>query len=309
MSIVVVGSVAFDSIQTPFGKVERALGGSATYFAVAASFFAPVQLVAVVGEDFTDRDMEIFAGRDIDTRGLLRVPGKTFHWSGEYGFDLNVASTRVTELNVFADFRPTLPPAYRNSEVVFLANIDPELQLDVLEQLEGPRLTALDTMNYWISSKKRDLERVLARVDLAVINEAEVRQFTGEANLLRGARAMLSHGPRALVIKRGEYGVLMITPERVFAAPAYPLENVFDPTGAGDSFAGGLIGYLASRGRLTESEFRRAIIFGSVLASFNVEAFSLERLRQIARRDIDARFQEFRSLTHFEDLEVEATAS
>lgn len=307
MSIVVVGSVAFDSIQTPFGKAERVLGGSATYFSVAASFFAPVQLVAVVGEDFTDRDMEVFSGRDIDTGGLVRLPGRTFHWIGQYGFDLNVATTLATELNVFAEFRPDLPPAFRRSEVVFLANIDPELQLDVLEQLEDPRLIALDTMNYWITSKKAQLARVLSRVNLVVINEAEVRQFTGEPNLLRGARSILGLGPRAIVIKRGEYGVLMITPEHIFAAPAYPLENVFDPTGAGDSFAGGLIGYLASRKMLTEDEFRRAIIFGSVLASFNVEAFSLERLRQIGRGDIDARYREFRGLTHFEDFEAAAS--
>lgn len=303
MSIVVVGSVAFDSIETPFGRAERALGGSATYFAVAASFFAPVQLVGVVGEDFTQKDMEVFAGRDIDTSGLVRAAGKTFHWKGQYGFDLNMPKTLATELNVFADFRPNLPEKFQSAPVAFLANIDPTLQLDVLEQLRNPRLTALDTMNYWISSQKGDLEKVIARVNLVVINEAEVRQFTGEVNLIRGARSILRLGPQAIVIKRGEYGVLMITRDRVFVAPAYPLEAVFDPTGAGDSFAGGLIGYLATRPQFEETDLRRAVVYGSVLASFNVEAFSLDRLRKLSRDDIERRYQEFRALTHFEEIE------
>lgn len=305
MSILVVGSVAFDSIETPFGKVEKALGGSATYFSVAASFFTPVQIVGIVGEDFTDADMKVFEGRPIDTSGISRVKGgKTFHWSGSYGFDLNVAHTRDTQLNVFADFQPQLPESFREPDVLFLANIAPALQLNVLEQTKRPRLVALDTMNYWITSVPEDLKRIIERVDLMIINEAEVRQFTGDANLIRGARKILDLGPKTLVIKRGEYGVLMIRNDKVFAAPAYPLENVFDPTGAGDSFAGGFLGYLASRPNHDDSELRRAIIYGSVVASFNVESFSLDRLREISRTDIDARFREIKALTHFDDVDA-----
>lgn len=302
MSILVVGSVAFDSIETPFGKIDRALGGSATYFSVSASFFTPVQIVAVVGEDFTDADMEAFRERPIDTSGLVRVKGgKTFHWSGAYGFDLNVAETRATHLNVFADFKPELAEKFRSPDVLFLANIDPVLQLDVLSQVRRPRLVALDTMNYWISSQRANLDRVLREIDLLLLNEAEVRQFTGQANLLKGARSLLKIGPKTLVIKRGEYGVLMITAEQVFAAPAYPLEAVFDPTGAGDSFAGGFLGYLGSVKSIDDQAMRRAIIYGSVLASFNVESFSLDRLREISRKEIDARYREFKTLTHFGD--------
>lgn len=303
MSILVVGSVAFDSIETPFGKIDRALGGSATYFSVAASFFTPVQIVAVVGEDFTDADMEAFRDRPIDTSGLVRVQGgRTFHWSGAYGYDLNVAETRATHLNVFADFKPKLSDNFRSPDVLFLANIDPVLQLDVLNQVQRPRLVALDTMNYWISSHRANLERVLREIDLLIVNEAEVRQFTGQANLLKGSRSLLEIGPKTLVIKRGEYGVLMITPGKVFAAPAYPLESVFDPTGAGDTFAGGFLGYLGSVPAIDEDAMRRAIIYGSVLASFNVESFSLDRLREISRKDIDARYREFKTLTHFGEI-------
>jgi sugar/nucleoside kinase (ribokinase family) len=305
MSILVVGSVAFDALKTPFGQVDRALGGSATYFAVAASFFTPVELVAVVGDDFTDADMEVFQGRPIHTEGLKRVLGaKTFFWSGEYSYDLNVAKTKETQLNVFAEFQPRLNERQRNTDVLFLANIDPDLQMDVLRQTKGPRLVALDTMNYWITSKRESLEKIFQAVDLIIINEAEVRQFTRESNLIKGARQILRLGAKALVVKRGEYGVLMITPDSAFAAPAYPLENVFDPTGAGDTFAGGFLGYLASRREVTEREFRRAIIFGSVLASFTVEKFSLDRLREISISDIQQRYGEFRKLTHFEDFEV-----
>jgi sugar/nucleoside kinase (ribokinase family) len=305
MPILVVGSVAFDALQTPFGKVDRCIGGSATYFSVAASFFTEVSLVAVVGEDFTDEDAAVFEGRNIDTSGLQRVDGaKTFFWSGEYGYDLNVAKTKDTQLNVFADFAPRLSDHQKKADVLFLANIDPDLQYDVLKQAERPRLVALDTMNYWITSKHGALERVLREVDLAIINEAEVRQFTGEANLVKGCRQILDLGPSTLVVKRGEYGVLMITKDAIFAAPAYPLENVFDPTGAGDTFAGGFLGYLASRQEVHDKELRRAIIFGSVLASFTVEKFSLDRLREITLRDVHERFADFRALTHFEDFEA-----
>lgn len=304
MSILVVGSVAFDALETPFGKVDRCIGGSATYFSVAASFFTDVSIVAVVGDDFTDEDASVFNGRRINLDGLQRIPGeKTFFWSGEYGYDLNVAKTRDTQLNVFAGFKPQLNDAQKNADVLFLANIHPELQMDVLKQTKRPRLVALDTMNYWITSEKAALERIFREVDLIIINEAEVRQFTNEANLVKGCRQILDLGPKTLVVKRGEYGVLMITKEAIFAAPAYPLENVFDPTGAGDTFAGGFLGYLASREEIHDRELRRAIIFGSVLASFTVEKFSLDRLREISLADVHERYQDFRALTHFEDFE------
>jgi len=304
MSILVVGSVAFDALQTPFGKVDRCIGGSATYFSVAASFFTDVSIVAVVGDDFTDEDASVFKGRKINTDGLQRVPGeKTFFWSGEYGYDLNVAKTRDTQLNVFADFKPQLTEEQRNTDVLFLANIQPELQLDVLRQTKRPRIVALDTMNLWISIAKEALERVFREVDLIIINEAEVRQFTNEANLIKGARQILDLGPSTLIIKRGEYGVIMVTKDAIFAAPAYPLETVFDPTGAGDTFAGGFLGYLASRSEIHDRELRRAIIFGSVLASFTVEKFSLDRLREISLADVHERYQDFRALTHFDDFD------
>lgn len=305
MSILVVGSVAFDTIETPFGKAEKVIGGSATYFSVAASFFTNVQLVGVIGDDFTEDHLGVFRNRRIDIQGLERVSGaKTFHWSGAYGFDLNVAETRATDLNVFADFNPQLPESFRRPDVLFLANIDPELQREVLSQVERPALVALDTMNYWISSKKAELEKTMRLVDLVIINEAEVRQLTGDANLVKGARAILGLGPRTIVIKRGEYGVLMVTADRIFAVPAYPLEVVFDPTGAGDTFAGGFLGYLASRSDHSEGRLRRAIIFGSVLASYNVEAFSLDRLKEIGRAEIEARYQAFRELTEFGDYDA-----
>ena len=304
MSILVVGTVAFDNIKTPFGTAERCLGGSATYFSVADSFFTSVDLIAVIGDDFTERDLSIFEGRNINLDGLKRVDGaKTFFWSGEYGFDLNVAKTRETQLNVFADFQPRLTEAQKRPDVLFLANIHPELQMDVLHQTERPRLVALDTMNLWIDTKHKELERAFSQVDLVVINEAEVRQFTREANLVKGARMILSLGPKTIVIKRGEYGVLMVTGGAIFAVPAYPLENVFDPTGAGDTFAGGFLGYLASRREVHDRELRRAIIFGSVLASFTVEKFSLDRLREVTLREIQQRYKDFRELTHFDDFE------
>jgi sugar/nucleoside kinase (ribokinase family) len=304
MSILVVGSVAFDALESPFGKVDRCIGGSATYFSVAASFFTDVELVAVVGDDFTDQDASVFSGRRINIDGLQRVKGaKTFFWSGEYGYDLNVAKTRETQLNVFADFKPQLTERQKKADVLFLANIDPDLQYDVLQQCERPRLVALDTMNYWISSKRSSLERIFGAVDLIIINEAEVRQFTNEPNLVKACRQILSLGAQTLVVKRGEYGVVMITKDAIFAAPAYPLENVFDPTGAGDTFAGGFLGYLASRSQVHDRELRRAIIFGSVLASFTVEKFSLDRLREVTLSDVHERYQDFRALTHFDDFE------
>ncbi|HEX7421897.1 MAG TPA: PfkB family carbohydrate kinase [Thermoanaerobaculia bacterium] len=305
MSITVVGTVAFDAIQTPFGRVDRCIGGSATYFSVAASFFASVNLVSVIGDDFSDDDASVFKGRKINLDGLQRIKGaKSFFWSGEYGFDLNVAKTRDTQLNVLAEFQPKLNEAQRTADVLFLANAQPDLQMDVLKQCKRPRVVALDTMNYWINTAKESLTRLFREVDLILINEAEVRQYTQEPNLVKGARQILSLGADTLVIKRGEYGVLMITKDAIFAAPAYPLENVFDPTGAGDTFAGGFLGYLASRSEIHDRELRRAIVFGSVLASFTVEKFSLDRLREITLSDVLERYQDFRALTHFDDHEM-----
>jgi sugar/nucleoside kinase (ribokinase family) len=304
LSILVVGTVAFDNIKTPFGTAERCLGGSATYFSVAASFFTSVDLIAVIGDDFTDKDVAVFKGRNINLDGLERVAGaKTFFWSGEYGFDLNVAKTRDTQLNVFADFSPRLTESQKNADVLFLANIHPELQMDVLSQAKRPRLVALDTMNLWIDTKRAELEKAFSRVDLVIINEAEVRQFTRETNLVKGARMILALGPKTIVIKRGEYGVVMATRDAIFAAPAYPLENVFDPTGAGDTFAGGFLGYLASQKEIGDRQLRRASILGSVLASFTVEKFSLDRLREVTLSEIQERYRAFRDLTHFEDYE------
>jgi sugar/nucleoside kinase (ribokinase family) len=302
MSIVVVGTVAFDTVETPFGRGENVLGGSATYFSTSASFFTDVSLVAVVGEDFPQEHVDFLASRDIDTTGLARIPGKTFHWSGKYGYDLNEAQTLDTQLNVLMEFRPNLPESYRDAEYLFLANIDPDLQLEVLSQVRNPRLVACDTMNFWISSKPEALREVLRKVDIVVINEGEARQFTGEANLVKAARRIIELGCKRLIIKRGEYGVLMFTADSVFAAPAYPLEEVYDPTGAGDTFAGGFMGYLANTGNLSDEGVRQAIVFGSVMASFNVEDFSLNRMKRLTYGEIESRYRSFKALTHFQGL-------
>ena len=302
MGIVVVGTVAFDTVETPFGRGENVLGGSATYFSTSASFFTDVSLVAVVGEDFPDEHVRFLQSRDINTDGLQRIPGKTFHWSGKYGYDLNEAQTLDTQLNVLTEFKPDLPESYRSAEYLFLANIDPDLQLEVLGQMHAPKLVACDTMNFWIASKPEALRRVLQKVDIVVINEGEARQFTGEANLVKAARQIISLGCKRLVVKRGEFGVLMFTADSLFAAPAYPLEDVFDPTGAGDTFAGGFMGFLANSGDLSEDGIRQAIVFGSVMASFNVEDFSLDRMKRLDYKSIEARYKSFKSLTSFRDI-------
>lgn len=299
MSILVVGSVAFDSVETPFGREEDVLGGSATYFSTSASFFTDVALVAVVGRDFPAEHLEFLRSRNVDLAGLQQVEGSTFRWKGRYGFDLNEAQTLDTQLNVFQEFKPDLPAAYRDAELVFLANIDPELQLEVLHQVRRPRLVACDTMNFWISGKRQALLETLKHVDILLINEGEARQLAEEPNLTRAARAILAMGPRTVVIKRGEYGVIMFSEHSIFVAPAYPLESVFDPTGAGDTFAGGFLGYLAANDNFAEESLRRAIVFGSVMASFTVEDFSLNRLRQISLEDIQERFRRVKLLTEF----------
>jgi sugar/nucleoside kinase (ribokinase family) len=302
MGILVVGSVALDSVATPFGAVKEVLGGSATYFSAAASFFAPVSLVAVVGEDFPSEDLSFLRNGSVDLWGLQQARGKTFRWQGEYGYDLNQAKTIETQLNVFAEFLPRIPEAYREEKIVFLANIDPDLQREVLEQVKDPQFVAADTMNYWIEGKPDSLKRTLGAVDVLIVNDAEVRQLAKEPNLVKAARQILAWGPNSLVVKRGEYGALMFCNEGCFAAPAYPLEAVCDPTGAGDSFAGGFMGYLANTLNFSETNIRKAVIMGSVMASFNVEDFSLDRLKSLTYSEIEARYREFRRLSHFEDL-------
>lgn len=308
MSLLVVGSVALDSLETPFGRREEILGGSACYFSTCASYFGPVRVVAVVGEDFPQEHVDFLASRGVDLSGLVRRPGRTFRWKGRYEFDLNTAHTLDTQLNVFADFRPDLPEAYRDSEYVFLGNIDPDLQRAVLDQVRGPRFVACDTMNFWIESKRESLLKTLRRVDLLFVNDAEARQLSGEHNIVKAARRILTFGPRAVVVKRGEYGALYFSGQEVFAASAYPLPDVFDPTGAGDSFAGGFMGYLAKSRSEAPMVMRRAIVLGSVLASYAVEQFSLDRLRSLGAEEIRARYAEARQLAHFDDLEVDVLA-
>jgi sugar/nucleoside kinase (ribokinase family) len=305
MPLLVVGSVALDSLETPFGHREEILGGSASYFSTCASFFGPTRVVAVVGEDFPGEHVDFLASRGVDLAGLSRRPGRTFRWKGRYEFDLNTAHTLDTQLNVFADFRPELPEAYRDSEYVFLGNIDPDLQRAVLDQVHAPRFVACDTMNYWIESKRESLLRTLRRVDMLFVNDAEARQLAGEHNVVKAARRILGFGPRAVVVKRGEYGAVYFSGGEVFAASAYPVPDVFDPTGAGDSFAGGFMGYLARCRREEPMVMRRAIVLGSVLASFAVEQFSLDRLRTLTAAEIRARYAEARQLSHFDDLEVD----
>jgi sugar/nucleoside kinase (ribokinase family) len=300
MSLLVVGSVALDSVRTPFGVRERSLGGAATHFSVAASFFTDVGVVAVVGDDFTDNDLEVFRERRINIDNLERVPGgKTFRWTGEYGFDLNTAKTLDTELNVFADFAPKLSDAAKRSPFLFLANIQPALQREVRQQVDA-RFVAMDTMNYWIERTRDELLETIKVVDALIINDAEARELAGEPNLIRAARRILSMGPQMLVVKRGEYGAALISRDSYFATTAYPLESVFDPTGAGDSFAGGFMGYLAQAERIDLTTLRRAIVYGSVMASFNVEEFSCDRLRRLTPDEIRDRFLQFKEFSHFE---------
>jgi sugar/nucleoside kinase (ribokinase family) len=300
VSLLVVGSVAFDALESPYGKVDRALGGAATYFAVAASFFTHVSIVAIVGDDFTDEDAEIFRGRHIDLDGLERAAGKTFFWAGRYSENLNERVTLATELNVFAEFKPRLPEKYRDCKYVFLANIAPDLQRSVLHQVNGsPKLAALDTMNYWIERSNAELRETLRHVDILVINDAETRELSNEHNLLRAAKHIFKMGPATLIVKRGEHGAMMVDKNGVFCVPAFPLEEPHDPTGAGDSFAGGFMGYLAGCGKKNDAALRRAMIYGSVLGSFAVERFGLERLRHLKRREIHARARHFAKLTHF----------
>ena len=300
MSILVVGSVALDSVLTPFGEVEEVLGGSAMFFSVAASFFGEVSLVAVVGEDFPLEHVDFLASRGIDMRGLKRMPGKTFRWKGYYEYDLNDAHTLDTQLNVFEDFDPDIPEEYRDSDYVFLANIHPGLQLKVLEQVRSPRLTICDTMNYWIENEREQLVETISRVDYLLLNDTEARELADEPNLIMAGRKLLEMGPERVIIKKGEHGVVMLGEEGFFSLPAYPLETVFDPTGAGDSFGGGFLGSLSRYEEMGGEEVRRSVVYGSVIASFVVESFSCDRLRNLTPEEVDGRYREFMNITSFE---------
>jgi sugar/nucleoside kinase (ribokinase family) len=298
--VLVVGSVALDSVETPFGKADNVIGGSANFFSASASHLAPVQVVGVVGNDYPLDQLEPLVKRGVDFAGVERADGPSFRWRGRYRHDLNVAETLETHLGVFSNFHPKIPAQFRNAPFVFLGNIDPRLQLDVLDQVQEPRLVACDTMNFWIESRRPELLALLERVDAITLNDGEARQLTEQFNLIRAAKWIMEHGPELVIIKKGEHGAFMFTPSSVFFAPAYPLEEVFDPTGAGDSFAGGFMGYLAHTGDVTEANLRRAVIYGSAMGSFAVEKFSVQRLLEIGDADIARRVREFHRLVAFE---------
>jgi sugar/nucleoside kinase (ribokinase family) len=307
MSILAVGSIAFDSIATPAGRVENVLGGSATYFSLAASYFTEVRVIAVVGDDFARNHEDVFKRRGVDTRGIERAPGKTFRWGGQYLESLNEAKTNFTELNVFERFQPQIPPAYRDSQFLFLGNIHPALQAAVRQKMSGVRLTGGDTMNFWIQGTRQELKETLKLVNVLLINDGEAKMLAGENNLPRAALKVLAFGPQAVVIKHGEYGATIFFREGAFGigrhpfrAPALPIDEVIDPTGAGDSFAGGFMGYIASQDKLNREVLKRALFYGGVMGSFAVERFGTERLESLTREEIDGRFQIFRELSHLE---------
>ncbi|MDQ1316492.1 MAG: hypothetical protein QG588_139 [Candidatus Poribacteria bacterium] len=300
MSIVVVGSVALDSVETPFGKVENALGGSATYFSISASFFTKnIKLVAVVGEDFPLEHIEFLNSKGINLEGLQRVKGKTFYWSGRYGANLSGAETLTTELNVFETFSPKVPESYKDTKYVFLANINPELQMEVMSQIKNAELVVSDTMNLWIAQRRDSLMEMIKHVDVLIINDSEARQLTDEQKVDKAAWKILDYGPKRVIVKKGEHGAISVTRSSYFASPAYPLKSMIDPTGAGDTFAGGFMGYLASTGDSSEQNIRKAIVYGTVMASFNVEDFSLNRQRTLTKEEIESRFNEMRMITGF----------
>lgn len=300
MSVLVVGSVALDSVETPFGTAERVLGGSANYFAAAASLFGGVQVVGVVGQDYPVDRLDFLRDRGVDFSGLVTAEGESFFWAGKYSYDLNSRDTLETKLGVFADFEPEIPDSFRDSRLVFLGNIDPELQLRVLDQTRDPSLVACDTMNFWIEGKRDALVEVLKRVDMVLLNDAEVRQLAGEPNLLKAARWVQAQGPRFVVVKKGEHGAILYGPDWMFFAPGYPLEELFDPTGAGDAFAGGFIGSLSGETSLDRSALRRAMMYGSATGSYAVERFSVDRFRELAPLQVARRVEEFREMTTFE---------
>jgi ribokinase len=298
VDLAIVGSVALDSVRTPFGNVKGVLGGAATYASYAASFFCKPGVVAVVGKDFPNKHLRLLQKRNIDIRGI-KVAGKTFRWEGYYEYDMNEAKTLRTELGSFAAFQPQLPESYKNTDYVFLANIDPQLQLEVLKQIRKPELVAMDTMNFWIENKKEKLMEVIKNVDIILLNDSEARELFKTPNLIRAANSAMDLGPKAVIIKKGEHGALLFMDNKHFSAPSYPLENVIDPTGAGDSFAGAMMGYIAKTKDISERNIRKAVIYGSVVASFNAEDFSLERMKKIRLEDIEKRFNEFREIREF----------
>ncbi len=300
MGVLVVGSVALDSVETPFGEARDALGGSATFFSIAASYFTEVSIVAVVGTDFPPEHIEFLQSKGVDTSGLVVEDGETFRWAGVYGYDLNERETIETRLNVFETFRPEVPEGLASSEFLFLANIDPELQLTVLDQVSSPKLVACDTMNFWIEGKRSALEQLMKKVDVMIMNDSECRELSGESNLIKAARKVLDMGPGTVVVKKGEHGALMCRGDSFFSAPAFPCEDVFDPTGAGDSFAGGFMGYLAKSRDVSPASLRRAVIFGTVMASFSVEEFSVGGMSSLRMADIEERFRMLKELSHFE---------
>lgn len=302
MGILVVGSVALDSVKTPFGQKDEVLGGAATYFGVAASYFSDVSVVAVIGDDFPKEHVEFLKRKGIDTSGLQQEKGSTFRWKGEYSADLNTRTTLETQLNVFADFSPKLLPSHCSQDYVFLGNIDPDLQRLVLEQVKHPKLIACDTMNYWIEGKRPSLMKILSMIDLLIINDEEARQLAAEQNLFRAAEIILEMGPKTLVIKRGEYGAILFNSGSIFSIPAFPVEEVLDPTGAGDSFAGGLMGYLAASGKSDDIALRKAVAFGTVMASFNVMNFGPQQLGDLTYTEIKSRYREFHRVVFFEDI-------
>jgi len=298
MTLLVVGSIALDSIFTPFGETADALGGSAVYFSVAGSILHPVQVVGVIGKDYPRDELEKLAGRGIDWGGVEQAEGESFRWKGKYSYDLQSRETLETRLGVFADFQPRLPPAFRSAKFVFLGNIDPDLQLGVLEQVSSPELVVCDTMNYWIQGKKAALLQLLSRVDVLMVNDSEARELSGDWNIHRAGRWILRHGPKRVVIKQGEHGALLIEPRRTFYVPAYPLENVFDPTGAGDAFAGGFMAYLARTKSVAEDNVRRAMVYGAAMGSYAVEQFGIRGFDRITLADVEQRVRAFQDLTH-----------
>ncbi len=298
MSVLVVGSVALDTVETPFGKVENVLGGSAAYFSIAASMFTDVHVVASVGNDFPQEHIDLLKSKNVDVTGLTKVEdGQTFRWEGKYGYDLGDPDTLGTHLNVLETFDPVIPDEYKDIDYVFLANIDPEVQLKVLEQVNSPKLVACDTMNFWIEGKLDQLKETLKHIDILIINDSETRELAGEPLVTNAARKIMDMGPKTLVCKRGEYGALMFSGDDIFFAPSYPLEEIFDPTGAGDTFAGGFMGYVAGNGTVASEDFKKGVVYGSVLASFTVEDFSVNRLKNIKKEDLESRFSDFLKLS------------
>lgn len=303
MTLLAVGSMAIDSVKTPFGERQESIGGSATYFSVSASFFTKVSLVAVIGDDFPSTELEFLKSRDVDLSGVEKTEGKTFRWKGEYHEDMNVAHTLDTQLNVFENFKPEIPSTLKNIDYLFLANIDPDLQISVLEQIDSPKLVACDTMNFWIEGKNDSLMKIVSLIDILIINDAELCSLAEDKNLLTAAKKIRDLGPSTLVVKRGEFGAILFHKEEIFAVPAFPVKNVIDPTGAGDTFAGGFMGFLTLKG-MSSNNLRNAVIYGSVMASFNVQSLSFDRLRSLEKAEISERYQEFSRLLHYDKVQV-----